>query len=67
MDDTQTDKQQALARLDEILATIKLPTIRRNTQLLPNLLWLSRNIPFADDLSEEGLAEVKRLLRILLK
>lgn len=67
MDDTQTDKQQALARLDEILATIKLPTMRRNTQLLPNLLWLSRNIPFADDLSEEGLAEVKRLLRILLK
>ena len=67
MDDTQTDKQQALARLDEILATIKLPTMRRNTQLLPNLLWLSRNIPFADDLSEDGLAEVKRLLRILLK
>ena len=67
MDDTRLDEQQALARLDEILATIKLPTMRRNTQLLPNLLWLSRNIPFADDLSEDGLAEVKRLLRILLK
>ena len=67
MDDTRLDKQQALARLDEILATIKLPTMRRDTRLLPNLLWLSRNIPFADDLSEDGLAEVKRLLRILLK
>jgi len=67
MDDTHLDEQQALARLDEILATIKLPTMRRNTRLLPNLLWLSRNIPFADDLSEDGLAEVKRLLRILLK
>jgi len=67
MDDTHLDEQQALARLDEILATIKLPTMRRDTRLLPNLLWLSRNIPFADDLSEDGLAEVKRLLRILLK
>jgi len=67
MDDTHLDEQQALVRLDEILATIKLPTMRRNTRLLPNLLWLSRNIPFADDLSEDGLAEVKRLLRILLK
>lgn len=67
MDDTRLDEQQALARLDEILATIKLPTMRRDTRLLPNLLWLSRNIPFADDLSEDGLAEVKRLLRILLK
>lgn len=67
MDNTHLDEQQALARLDEILATIKLPTMRRDTRLLPNLLWLSRNIPFADDLSEDGLAEVKRLLRILLK
>lgn len=67
MDDTHLDEQQALVRLDEILATIKLPTMRRDTRLLPNLLWLSRNIPFADDLSEDGLAEVKRLLRILLK
>lgn len=66
MDDTQLDKEQALARLDAILATIKLPTIRRDTRLQPNLRWLSRNIPFADDLSNEGLAEVKKLLRILL-
>lgn len=63
----ELDKQQALVRLDEILATIKIPTMRRDTTLEPNLRWLSRNIPFADDLSAEGVTEVKALLRVLLK
>lgn len=65
--DAEWIKEQAQTRLDEIIGSIHLPMIRRNTRVRTNLLWLMRNIGFSDELSDEQKDEVRRLLRILVK
>lgn len=61
------DKEQARKRLDEILAGVQIPSMRRNTRIHANILWLMRNLGLSEGLSDESRDEAKRLLRILVK
>lgn len=55
----------AKSRIDEILATMDIPAMRRDTGDINNLRWLSRNVPMRNA-SHPQFRELMELLRVTL-